>query len=250
MSDVLGNAGAIQFTPPAMLEQQLQQQATQKAQAMQPAQQDVTQLISYIKGQFEIFRNHRNTSAGWSERMLAALRTFNGQYDANRLQEVRRFGGSEIYARVNAQKCRAASSLLRDIYLGSDKPWAIQPSADPDVPPQILQNIDQLLNQEDQMVQQQTGAPPPPSSVQQRRMALIESAEDAAKKKAAQQARESEDRIEDILRLGNFYHALAEFIVDLPIFPFACIKGPVVKVVPKVVWNPAGGPPTVEQQPT
>lgn len=250
MSDVLGQSGVLQVVPPAALEQQLQQQAQDKAQAALQPNQDVTPLITYIKGQFEIFRNHRNTAAGWSERLLAALRSFNGQYDSTRLQEIRRFSGSEIYARVTAQKCRAASSLLRDIYLGADRPWAIDPPENPSVPPQILQNIDQLLNQEHQMVQQQTGAPPPDQSVQQRRMALVQSAEDAAKKRASKMAHESEDRIEDILRLGNFYHALAEFIVDLPIFPFACIKGPVVKVIPKVVWNPQGGPPTVKQQPT
>ena len=64
-----------------------------------------------------------------------------------------------------------------------------------------------------------------------------------------QQAKRSEDRIEEFLRDGGFYHALAEFIVDLPIFPFACIKGPVVKIMPEVKWPPGGGKPTVEQVP-
>ena len=35
----------------------------------------------------------------------------------------------------------------------------------------------------------------------------------------------SEERIEEFLREGMFYHALAEFIVDLPIFPFAVHQG-------------------------
>ena len=43
------------------------------------------------------------------------------------------------------------------------------------------------------------------------------------------QAQLAEDRVEEFLREGMFYHALAEFIVDLPIFPFACIKGPMVQ---------------------
>jgi hypothetical protein len=47
-----------------------------------------------------------------------------------------------------------------------------------------------------------------------------------------------------MLNEGGYYHALAEFLVDLPIFPFACIKGPVVKVIPTVVWPPGGGQPT------
>lgn len=250
MSDMaLGQSGVLQVIPPAALEQQLQKQANDKAAASAPATDNPQQLVSYIKGQFEIFRNHRNTSAGWSERLLQALRTFNGQYDANKLNEIRKFGGSEVYARIIAQKCRAASSLLRDIYLTQDRPWAVRPPANPDVPPNIVQSIKALLMQETAMVTQHKGQPPNPSDLQTRQMALMESASDAAKKKAAQQARDSEDKIEDVLRDGGFYHALAEFLVDLPVFPFAIIKGPVVKVIPTVVWPPGGGQPKIEQKP-
>ena len=246
----LGQSGVLQVIPPAALEQQLQQKANDKAAAAQPPEPDVTPLAGYIKGQFEIFRNHRNTVNGWSERLLAALRTFNGQYDPQKLQDLKKFGGSEIYARLIAQKCRAASSLLRDVYLGEDRPWAIRPAADPDIPPTILQNIDKLMQAEAQQVaQNQQGQPPDPSDTAERKRALLESAKEAAKKKATEQARDSEDKIEGLLREGGFYHALAEFLVDLPIFPFACLKGPVVKVIPTVVWPPNGGQPTVVQQP-
>ena len=249
MSD-LGQQGVMQVISPAQLEQQLAQRDQDKAAAAAPGQTPAPpQLIGYVKAQFEIFRNHRNTSAGWSERLLRALRAFNGQYDANQLNEIRRFGGSEIYARIIAQKCRAASSLLRDIYLGQDRPWGIRPSSNPTVPPAVLQQIDQLMQHENVLVQQHSQQPPPPSAVQQRKTALLESASDAAKKKATQQARDSEDKIEDMLREGGFYHGFAEFLVDLPIFPFAVIKGPVVKVVPTVTWPPNGGQPTVEQKP-
>jgi hypothetical protein len=249
--DGLGQAGVINVVPPAALEQQLQQQAQDKAAANQPApDQDPAQLASYIKGRFEIFRNHRNTAAGWSERLLQSLRTFNGQYDQTRLQEIRKFGGSEIYARLIAQKCRAASSLLRDIYLSQDRPWAVRPPSSPDVPPEIMQSINTLIQQEGQQVAQTLGRPPSGGDMEQRRTTLIESAEDAAKKKAEQQARDSEDKIEDMLRAGGFYHALAEFLVDLPVFTFAVIKGPVVKVVPTVTWPPGGGQPSVKMKPT
>jgi hypothetical protein len=252
MSD-LGQNGVIQFTPPAQLEAQLSAAAAQKAQAAQAAQQtsqpQYPELAGYVKGQFEIFRNHRNTVAGWSNRMLAALRSFNGQYDPTKLIEITKWGGSTVYARLIAQKCRAASSLLRDIYLGQDVPWSLQPPKEPDVPPDILQKIDQLLQQEAQQVAQQLGQPPSPSDLAERRRHLLEQAEEAAKRKAAQQARVSEDKIQDMLTEGGYYHALAEFLVDLPIFPFACIKGPVVKVIPTVIWPPGGGQPQVKQVP-
>jgi len=249
----LGQSGVIQFTPPDQLEQQLQAAAVTRANAQDAAENNAgpqyPELAGYVRAQFEIFRNHRNTSAGWSNRMLAALRTFNGQYDPTKLSELSKFGGSTVYARMIAQKCRAASSLLRDIYLGQDQPWALQPPADPDIPSDITQKIDQLIQQEAQKVAQTLGQPPSPSDTADRKRHLLDQAKEAAKKKAAKQARDSEGKIEDMLRQGGFYHALAEFLVDLPIFPFACVKGPVVKVVPQVIWPPGGGQPIVKQVP-
>ena len=250
MSDqLLGQQGVLQVIPPAQLEAQLAQQASDKAALSNPPPPTPQELVSYIRGQFEIFRNHRNTSAGWSERLLQALRIFNGQYDATKLMEISKWGGSAIYARIIAQKCRAASSLLRDIYLSQDRPYAVRPPAQPDIPDNITQAINSLMQQETQMVQQQKGTPPQPQDVQQRKMALLDSAMDAAKKQAQAQARDSEDKIEDMLRQGQFYNALAEFLVDLPIFPFAVLKGPVVRIMPEVIWPPGGGMPQVQQKP-
>src|ERR1017187_221027 len=94
MADSLGQQGVIQVVPPAALEQQLQQRATDKAASAAPAPPDVTPLAGYIRGQFEIFRNHRNTQSGWSNRLISALRTFNGQYSPGKLAELKKFGGS------------------------------------------------------------------------------------------------------------------------------------------------------------
>lgn len=253
MSDMaLGQQGVLQVVPPAQLEQQLQQQATDKATAAQAAQQPTQlpqSLYAYIKGQWEIFRNHRNTAAGWSDRLLHSLRTFSGQYDTETLREIRKFGGSTVYMRMAAAKCRAASSLLRDVYLGQDRPWGIRPPSNPEIPQEIQGHIDQLVQLEAQRVQQVSGQAPSQTDLTGRRQGLMEQAADAAKKKAVQQARDSEDKIEDVLREGGFYHALAEFIVDLPIFPFACLKGPEVKILPVVTWPDGGGQPTMEQKP-
>lgn len=244
----LGQNGVIQFASNAAIDQNDQQQAQAQNKVLQP-NQDMSTLVSYIKGQYEIMRNHRNTQSGWSERLLVALRAFNGQYDQTKLNQIRRFGGSEEYIRMTAQKCRAASSLLRDIYLGPDRPWGLKPPADPAIPPDVLANIDKAVQAEAQMVQQQMGQPPSPMDLQKRKQSLLESASDAAQKNAADQAKDSENKIEQILRDGGFYHALAEFLVDLPVFPFACIKGPVVRVVPTVSWK-GGGRPNVEMKPT
>src|SRR5262245_41095340 len=162
MADGLGQQGVLQVIPPAMLEAQIQQRELEAAQNNLPAIPAPPQLVGFIRAQFEIMRNHRNTASGWSNRLLEALRTYNGQYSPSKLQEVMKFGGSQVYARLSAQKCRAAASLLRDIYLGADRPWAIDPPADPDVPPDIIQKIDTLLQNEQQMVAQTLGQQPSP----------------------------------------------------------------------------------------
>ena len=69
-------------------------------------------LVSFIDGEFSRFQRHRNSAAGWSDRMVAAMRVFNGEYDPGQLAAIRQFGGSEVYARLIATKCRGASSLL------------------------------------------------------------------------------------------------------------------------------------------
>src|SRR3954468_25067626 len=184
-----GPQGVLRVVPPAMLEAQLQKAELERsAAAAAPPMAAVPELAGYIKSQFELMRNHRNTAAGWSDRMMEAMRAFNGQYSPSKMQEVMKFGGSQIYARLTAQKCRAASSLLRDVYLGTDRPWAVRPPADPDVPEDIMAKIDALLEHEQQMVMQATNQQPPEDAARTRKQALMDSAQEAAKKKATQQA--------------------------------------------------------------
>ncbi|MCA6318120.1 MAG: hemophilus-specific protein [Phenylobacterium sp.] len=215
--------------------------------AAQSAPDDLAGLSAFIRHEFDRMKRHRNkANAGWSERLLHALRVFNGQYDAQKLAEIQKFGGSTVYARIIAMKCRGASSLLRDVYLSPDRPWGIEPPDDPDVPPAIMAAIRDLVASEmgTLMMDQQAIDP---SVIRDRTAQLVEAARQAAKKKAGQQAKVAEDKIDELLKEGGFYRALAEFLVDLPLFPFACIKGPVVRIVPTVTWQ--DGRPVTENRP-
>lgn len=241
MAEALGQTGVIRVIPPGALDRM--QAAADKAKAeaddaaARPSALALTNLAGYIRAQFQMMVNHRNSStSGWSERLLHALRTFNGQYDAGKLAEIQKFGGSEVYSRITAMKCRGASSLLRDVYLQADRPWGLEAGPDPEIPENIMASIKQLIEVEIQTLSQ-GGQPVDPNAVRDRINQLMMAARQAAKKKATQQAKIAEDKIDEYLVEGNFYKALAEFLVDLPLFPFACIKGPVVRVVPAVVWE-------------
>jgi hypothetical protein len=230
--------------------------AREASQGTQPDTNMYTGLEGYIRTQWDMMVRHRNTVGGWSDRLLAALRAFNGQYDPTKLAEIRRFGGSDVYARLTAAKCRGASSLLRDVYLGAERPWGLTPPSDPAIPPEVLQSIEQLVTTEVQSAMQ--GAPavpdpnnlpgsppvvpampgkmPEPDQIQERIFQLMVSARDAAKVHAKEQTTISEEKLDEILTQGNFYTAFAEFLTDMPVFPFGCIKGPTIRMVMDVKW--------------
>lgn len=193
-----------------------------------------TNLINFIRTQWEIMRNHRSTS-GLDERLLRAMRVFNGEYDNTKLAEIQKFGGSEVYSRIVAAKARGATALMRDIYFQQERPWALGSTPDPKVPDEIGDSIPRLVQAEAMSLMQQ-GIQFDPSMIQTRIKELQAAARAAAVENAQEEARRAEMILDDFLAEGGFYTAVAEFLVDLPLFPFACIKGPMVRMVPQVKW--------------
>jgi len=212
-----------------------QQEQAAAAAADKPNHEALTsQLASHIRARLTEMRNFRNTEA-ISQRLIEALRCYRGQYDPTKLQEIAKFGGSQVYGRITGTKCRAATALLRDVFLGGERPWEVAPTPVPTIPDDITSSIDQLVMTE-VVAMAQMGQPPDEGQIDARRRQLRQQAEKAAKKQAKEEAARSTDKLDDVLREGNFYEAFAEFLIDLPIFPFACIKGPEVRRVSRLKW--------------
>lgn len=210
------------------------------------AQTPFVGLLGFIRNEWDMMRRHRDGANGWTERLLQALRAFNGVYDPQKLAEIRKFGGSEVYARLIAAKCRGASSLLRDVYLGADRAWGLAPEADPPIPGEIEQSISQLVQAE--LAQAQVmGMALTPEKIRERVWGLMAQARTAAKKMAEDKSRLAEDKLDELLTEGNFYGALAECIVDIPLFPYAVLKGPTVRMVFEVDWST--GRPVMRRKP-
>jgi hypothetical protein len=191
-------------------------------------------LASYIRNTMSDMRNFRN-SEGISERLLNALRTYKGEYDQTTLNAIQEFGGSDVYARVTSTKCRAATALLRDVYLGADRPWDIEPTPHPSIPKDVDAEIQQLVNIE-VATMLQAGVQVDQQAVADRVDLLRKQANRASKKVAHDEAEIAGERLDDILTEGGFYEALAEFLIDLSIFPYAVIKGPVVRRKEQTKW--------------
>jgi hypothetical protein len=236
--DAPAHRGLLRVVSPAALTAADQKQAQDQAQASatNASDQALDGLSAHIRTEFEMMRTHRNSIAGWNERLLHAQRTFRGEYDAQKLAQIRQFQGSEIYARITAVKCRGASALLREVYLGPDRPWGLEPTPDPVLPDDITDNVANLVKAEVQSMESM-GQPIDLTAIKDRTTSLMQAARTAAKRQAALQADDAEQKLDDKLAEGGFYAALAEFVTDLPLFPFACLKGPTVRIVPDVVWK-------------
>jgi len=244
MAGISQQGGTLRVVSNAEMDRQQKEKAASK-QVTQEVEMD--ELARHIRGQYDMMKMHRDSgNSGWSQRLLSAMRVFNGEYEPSKLVDIRKFGGSEIYARLVAMKCRGAHALLRDVYLSPEKPWALAPPADPDIPQEIMDGISSLVAAEMRSMVQD-GAQPDINAIRDRTSQLLNAARVAAVKKAKERAKLAESKMEEILDEGGFYKALAEFLVDLPLFPFACIKGPTVRMVPTVVWE--GNVPSTEQRP-
>jgi hypothetical protein len=244
MAGISQQGGSLRVVSNAEIDRREKDAASSK-QVTQEVEMD--ELARHIRSQYEMMKMHRDSgNSGWSNRLLSAMRVFNGQYEPSKLADIKQFGGSEIYARLVAMKCRGAHALLRDVYISPEKPWALNPPADPDVPQEIMDSITSLVASEMRSMMQE-GVPPDINAIRDRTAQLLAAARIAATKQAKDRAKLAEAKMQEILEEGGFYRALAEFLVDLPLFPFACIKGPTVRIVPTVVWN--GNTPTTENRP-
>lgn len=222
-----------------------EQEAARMAMPQAEAPQ-MSALAGHVRRRMQEMRNFRNTE-GIGERLIDALRTYKGHYSAAKLQEIQKFGGSEVFARLTSTKCRGATALLRDVYLQNERPWDLDPTPEPQVPDNIMESVQQLVNIEVTTLQQ-AGQQIDQQMIADRTEMLKKAAKKAAKKKAQEEADKAGDQVDDILTEGGFYDAFAEFLIDLPIFPFACIKGPVVRNMQRLKW--VNGRPQMQQIPT
>lgn len=204
-------------------------------------------LARYIRSCFDDAKRHRETE-GIDDRMISALRTMRGEYDPAILQDIKRYGGSEVYARLTASKVRAVAAMLREIYSAEERPWMLSPTPDPELAgPSLAEAVREVMKAEIQEMlingQQVTD-----ELLQQRLTELRSELLDMRKKVARDGLSLRENAIDDLLWEGGFYKALQEVLLDVATFPFGVIKGPIVERKRAVAWE--GNKPVVKDKPT
>lgn len=222
---------------------QLAAQDRKEAQATQ-SQAHITGMASHIRRAWEAAKRAKREP---EDRMMRNMRARQGIYEADKLEEIRRTSGSEIYMMLTATKCRAASALVRDLLTGSgsDKPWSIAPTSVPELPPEIMEQAKAEATEAVMPLYMQ-GPPPSPSQVQEIAIQIKERYENAMREEARAAVERMEDKMEDQLQEGKFLHALSQFIDDLAVYPSAILKGPVIRKKHTLKYVGGSGPSSVK----
>ena len=201
--------------------------------------QQKPELLSLAAHLSRLWESAKQAKIDIDERLLKCLRQRKGEYDPDMKAKIAAHGGSDIYMYLTSMKCRAAEAWIKDIVTPpGDKPWSIDPTPEPDLPGDIIDKIEELVQLEAAQLMAEGGIES--VTIEQVRDRIQEIKDQIFKEhmetaKAA--AHRMERRIEDQLREGNFYPSLDKFINDLVTFPTAFISGPLIRNKKVLVWD-------------
>lgn len=222
---------------PAMSAREVADQQRKTAELAQ-AQPLIKSLAGHVRKCWTTARVAREQTV--ETRMFKAVRARRGEYDPDVLSRIREQAGSEIFMMLTSNKCRAASSWLRDVMMGqgAEKPWTLRPTPVPALPPATMEELRQQATQQVANVIQVTGKPLPPTQLRKFLNELREEYLFNLQDEARFKVRQMENRMEDQLTEGGFIRAMDAFLDDVVTFPAAFLKGPVIRRKPRMKWTP------------
>ena len=192
-------------------------------------------LAEYVMECFDRSKRHRD-SIGMTETLQDCLRRFRGKYTTEQLEK---FGGISNYRGLTGMLVRSAFSWLKDAYFNAqDKPWTLEPTPEPELPESMQSELNDAINSQLTIAFSESGQVGMLSS---QKRDLLQMLRNTASQMALDFAMESSKGmskvIEDQLLEANFRDVLSEHLLDICIYPYAVLKGPVVrrKMIP--VWK-------------
>ena len=217
-----------------------EQAATDRALEERQNQPVILGLSAYLRQCWDVAQMAKRPI---EQEMLRALRQRNGEYDADKLQQIRGQGGSEIYMMITEVKCRAAESWLRDILLDNGSPpWDLQATPIPDLSPAQSQEIQSQVAERVLKLLQEVGAAPTQDEIAELREMVAQDYRFKVLRGAQARADRMKLKISDQFAQGGWEDAFNDFITDLVTYPAAFVKGPVVRRQRTLGWkiNAAG----------
>jgi len=192
-------------------------------------------LVAYLRSSWD---RAKAAKSPIEQIMLHALRQRNGEYEADKLQQIRVQGGSEIYMMITEVKCRAAESWLRDILLDEGSPpWDLQATPIPELGPTQAKEVQDIFAERVLKMVEAFGQAPTQEEIAELREVVSQDYRFAILQRAQARADRMKLRIQDQFVQGGWEQAFNDFITDLVTFPAAFIKGPVVRRQRILEWK-------------
>ena len=216
-----------------------EQEQAENAQFQQQQAQPVIQgLAGRVREFFTIARAGRLVV---EQEMLEALLARRGHYTPEKLAKIEEADQPAIYMMVASGKMRQIESLMRDVLVGdgTDKPWTIRPTPEPELPPEAVQAAVQQLMQELQQAML-SGFAPTMQAAQGRLRQIREEIRPLVEEEARKRCERMEHKMDDQLTEGGLPAALDAFITDLATFKTAFMAGPILRNKPRLSWGQDG----------
>ena len=165
-----------------------------------------------------------------------------GEYPAEVLAEIRKFGGSETFIQSTGNKVSAAEAWLTDILIPQgERPWEISPTPVPDLADDQVAAITAKVTAQFQPLID-AGEAVDPATAFDAALKMREDVLAQAKEKGEAAARGMGLRIEDQLTEAGFDDVFREVIANVVATPAGILKGPVLRRRKVLKWGPDNTP--------
>lgn len=191
-------------------------------------------------------------------KLLANLRARRGVYGTDELAQLQAAGGvNVVWVDLTETKCRAGSAWIRDILMPpGERPWDLEPTPLPDIPPEIMDAIMQKAAQAAQGALEQAFQAGGGIMSKDEFVAmatdiqnqLTADAMKEAQKRAASACSRMADQIADNMDQGDWEESMDAFIEDLVTHPAAILKGPFYERRKQLKWD-RGFKPVMSNEP-
>lgn len=200
-------------------------------------EQYLDEVSAFVMQQFDRAKRHRD-DVGITESIIDSLRRYRSKYSSD---ELCKFDGIDVYRGATAMLCRSAHNWLKDAYFSAmDKPWTLDPTPIPELPEDMEEELQEAIELRFTQIAMQLAQGADPSNMPDKRE-IMNSLRNTASKLAFDAAAEAtkgmERVIEDQLTEAGFRGVLSDFLLDVVVYPYAVLKGPVVRYKDVPVWQ-------------
>lgn len=215
-----------------------EQTAAQALQFVQKPEMDA--LAALVLAGFDDAKRYRAEEI--DAILLEDLRQHNGEYDPEKLADLKRAGQPVIFWNLTGEKSRGFRAWIGDVQnFDNGKSWALKPTPIPDLPPDVKDGIAKTV-QDAVRAKLESGVDLTTGMIFEYAAQLYDDTIAATVKEAQDRANRMDTLCYDQMVEGGWHEAYRDFLYNLSWAPVAILKGPILRRIrkPEYVDGPFG----------